>query len=242
VRVVRALLAASVASVLLGAGAPTVERLGKARLAIVVPDGTPSGSVILIPGGTTLQTIGDDGRPGNSGNFVIRVRNDFVEAGFAIAYLDDPSDLRPAIARMRTVARPVFLLSTSNGTAVAARVAATYGADGPDGVVLTSTVTRQSRQFSYSAAAADVRRITVPVLFVHNTLDSCTVSPPSGVATLMARFPPGADVTRIEVTSSRLDGDPCEAFSPHGYEGIEGDVVAKIIAWMHAHGAPAPNH
>jgi pimeloyl-ACP methyl ester carboxylesterase len=222
---------------LLGAGAPPVERVGKTRMAIVRPAGDPAGSVIVIPGGSTLLNFHDDGTTSNEGNFVMRVRERFVEAGFAIAYLEDPSDLRPAIARMRRVARPVFLLSTSNGTTVAAREAAALGADGPDGVVLTSTVTKISRASYTSAASADVRRITAPVLFVHNRNDSCFVSPPSGVTALMGRFPKGADVTRIDVASDEIRSDPCEASSPHGYLGIEADVTAQIVAWMKAHGA-----
>jgi len=87
-----------------------------------------------------------------------------------------------------------------------------------------------------------VRRITAPVLFVHNGNDSCFVSPPSGVDAMVRRFPKGADVTRIDVASSEITSDPCDAFSPHGYLGIEADVVAKILAWMRAHGAPGPNH
>ena len=233
----RALFAALAGVVLLGASAPQIERLGKVRTAIVLPNGAPLGSVILIPGGTTTQTIAADGAPGNASNFVIRIRGDLADAGFAIAYVEDPSDLRPVIARMRAIARPVFLLGTSNGTAVETRIASTLGADGPDGVVLTSTVTRSSRQFPYSAAAADVRRIAVPVLFVHNRNDGCSVSPPSGIAPLMARFAPGADVTRIDVASDKILGDPCEPLSPHGYLGIESDVTAKIVAWMKAHGA-----
>lgn len=232
----KALLALA-AVVLLGASTPHVERLGKMRAAIVLPDAPPVGSVILIPGGSTRQTIADDGTPGNASNFVIRVRGDLLDAGLAVAYADDPSDLRPLIGRMRTIARPVFLMGTSNGTAVAARIAATLGADGPDGIVLTSTVTRTSRQFGYTASAADVRRITVPVLFVHNRNDRCPASPGSGVTAMMARFPPGADVTRIDVTSDEILSDLCEPLSPHGYLGIETEVTAKIVAWMKAHGA-----
>ena len=87
------------------------------------------------------------------------------------------------------------------------------------------------------AAAPTVERIGVPVLFVHNRNDGCASSPPGGVAPRIARFPPGADVTRIDVTSNRLSGDPCEPLSPHGFLGIEGEVVAQIVAWMHGHGA-----
>jgi hypothetical protein len=232
----RRIAAAFAVIALLGASSTTVERIGRTRAAIVLPDAKAIGSVILIPGGNTLLTIDDRGGT-DSGNFVIRTRQAYVDAGFAIAFLDDPSDLGPIIARMRAVARPVFLLGTSNGTAVAAISAARLGADGPDGVVLTSTVTRGSGLYPYSAASADFGRIAIPVLFVDNRNDDCRASPPSGVAGLMARLPKGADVTRIEVSSARTTDDPCGPWAPHGYLGIESDVVAKIISWMRAHGA-----
>jgi hypothetical protein len=205
-----AVIGALAAVVLLGAASTTVERVGRTRAAIVLPDGAPVGSVIIIPGGTTEQTIDVDGNGSNGTNFVMRIRQSFVTAGFAIAYLEDPSDLRGIIARMRKVARPVFLLSTSNGTAVAAENAAHLGTDGPDGA---------------------------PVLLIHNINDGCSVSPISGIAPLAARFPKGTDVTRIDVTSPVTGNDPCEPFSAHGYMGIDADVAGKILAWMRAHGA-----
>jgi hypothetical protein len=214
-----------------------VEQAGHTRAAIVLPDGPPAGSIILIPGGTTLQKIDAAGNGSNSGNFVMRIRDSLLAAGFAIAYVGDPTDLRAIIARMRTVKRPVFLISTSNGTRVAAANAAALGADGPDGIVLTSTVTKGGLQYPESAASVNVSKITVPVLFVHNTNDGCSYAPPGGIAGMIARFPKGADVTRIDVTSTTLAGDPCEPYSPHGYLGIESDVTAKIVAWMRAHGA-----
>lgn len=168
----------------------------------------------------------------------MRIRPLLLRDGFALAYVENPEDLRDLIARMRAVKRPVFLLATSNGTAVAARNAAGLGAAGPDGVVLTSTVTRTSRRFPYTAAAADLRKITVPVLFVENTNDTCAFAPPAGVNALMARFPSGADVTRIDVASTLRMGDVCEPFSPHGYAGIEVDVTAKIVDWMRARIGP----
>jgi pimeloyl-ACP methyl ester carboxylesterase len=230
-------LAAAIAAVaLLGAGTPPVERLGATRAAIVLPAGQPAGSVILLPGGTTRTRIGPDGTT-DSGNFVIRIRQSFVDAGFAIVYVADPSDLAPVVARMRSIARPVFYVGTSNGTTVAARSAAALGAAGPDGIVLTSTVTGTSGQYPYNAAQADLSRIAVPVLFVHNRNDDCPVSPAGGLAGLMARLPPATSVTRIDFSSDRTPQDPCGPFSPHGYLGIEDQVAAAIVAWMRAHGA-----
>jgi hypothetical protein len=231
------IVAGLAAIALLAAGTPSVEQIGRTRAAIVLPDAAPIGSIILIPGGSTLQKIDPDGTPSSGGNFVMRIRPLLLTAGFAIACLEDPTDLRAIIARMRTVKRPVFLLSTSNGTPVAAANAANLGADGPDGIVLTSTVTKPSGQAPQSAASVNVGKITVPVLFVHNVNDACFVSPPGGIAGLIARFPKTTDVTRIDVASTRLAGDPCEPYSQHGYLGIEDDVTAKIVDWMHAHGA-----
>ena len=224
--------------VLLGAaGVPAVEQVGRTRAAIELPYIDPVGSVILIPGGTTMLTIYPDGSS-TSDNFVMRIRTSLVGAGFAIAYVEDPTDLRAIVARMRTIKRPVFLLATSNGTAVAVKNAAALGSDGPDGLVLTSTVTKTSYRFAYNAASIDVSKIGEPVLFVHNTDDGCSVAPPSGIAPLMARFPAGGDITRIDVTSSDQKGnDACGPHAPHGYLGIEDDVTAKIVAWMRAHGA-----
>jgi pimeloyl-ACP methyl ester carboxylesterase len=229
----RRIAAALAAVALLGAGTTSVEQVGRTRAAIVLPDGSPAGSVIVVPGGTTLLSIDDRGNSSNEGNFVMRIRQAFVDAGYAIAYLDDPSDLRPIVTRMRALARPVFLLGTSNGTAVETRNAAALGADGPDGVILTSTV--------INAAQADLRRIAVPVLFVHNVNDGCRASPPGVTAGMIARFPNGSDVTRIDVASDPTAADPCGPFSPHGYLGAEGEVIAKILAWMRAHGAQGTN-
>ncbi len=227
--------AAAALLLLLGAG-PAVEQLGRTRAAIVLPAGTPMGSVVLLPGGTTRLQIDAQGES-DSDNFVMRVRDAFVAAGYAVVYVEDPGDLRPVVARMRAIARPVFYLGTSNGTAVAVRSAVALGADGPDALVLTSTVTGTSEQYPYSAASADLSKIAVPVLFVANRNDDCRVSPPSALAALMRRLPPGADVTRIDVVSDRTNANPCGPLGPHGYLGIEGDVVTQILAWMHAHGA-----
>jgi hypothetical protein len=221
---------------LLGAASTSVEQAGRTRAAIVLPDDRPIGSVILIPGGTTLQSIDDDGTPGNKGNFVMRIRAAFTRAGYAVAHVADPGDLRAIVTRMRTVARPVFFLATSNGTGVAAANAARLGMDGPDGIILTSTVTGRGRQ-AQPVTAGYVAKITVPVLFVHNRNDGCSVSPPGGLAALMTQFPKGTDVTRIDVSSPVTGNDPCEPYSAHGYDGIETDVTARILAWMQAHGA-----
>jgi hypothetical protein len=233
----RLLVAASMIGLL---GAAQIEQVGRTRGAIWLPEGTPSGSVILIPGGTNLQTIRADGGTDAGQNFVMRVRFRFVAAGFAILYLNDPLDLRPAIARMRRIARPVFLVGTSSGSIVAARNAANLGADGPDGIVLTSSITKASQSSFSTMHDVNVRRIAVPVLFVHNMHDNCPYSPPGGIPSLAARFAKPAEVTQITVSSDGSDGEECGPISPHGFLGIENAVADEIITWMQAHAEKAP--
>lgn len=228
--------AALALAALLAAGAPQVETVGRTRAAIVLPDGPPAGSAILLPGGTTRLTIDSRGET-DSGNFLLRIRGAFLDAGFAIAYVEDPADLAPLVARMRRIARPVFYIGTSNGTTVAVHSAADLGSRGPDGIVLTSTVTATSKQFPETAATADLRKIGVPVLFVHNRNDDCRSSPPGGLLGLLARLPRTTSTARIDVASDRTASDPCGPFSPHGYLGIEDAVAERIVAWMRAHGA-----
>lgn len=36
----------------------------------------------------------------------------------------------------------------------------------------------------------------------------------------------------MRIAAATREGDPCEAFAYHGYNGIERDVVAKIAEWM----------
>ena len=235
----RALIAAS-ALALCAAGTPSIEPIGRTRGAIVLPEGPPAGSVILIPGGTNLQTIRADGGASSSGNYVMRIRRQFVEAGFAIVYLEDPGDLRAAIARMRRIARPLFLVGTSTGTIVAARNAAVLGTDGPDGLVLTSTLTKPSRLRPEPVHDVYVRRIAVPVLVVHTLHDACPSSPAAGIAPLAARFAKTTEVVQIVVSSDTTDGDECGPFAPHGYAGIETEVAGRIVTWMRAHRQEAP--
>jgi hypothetical protein len=36
----------------------------------------------------------------------------------------------------------------------------------------------------------------------------------------------------IAMQGGENQGDPCEAFAYHGYNGLERDVVARIAAWI----------
>lgn len=210
-----------------------VSELPSGRMAVVRPAGTPLGSIILIPGASTQQTISPIGQPGSAGNFAIRIGRRLTAAGYAIAYVEDPRQLDAPIAAMRAIARPVVLLATSNGTIVAVDNAVTLGKDGPDALVLTSTVTVPNRYFTHAVTTLQISRIRAPLLIVHNTNDLCKASPIGGARSLANA---GKDATFQEVTSDPAPAaDQCEPFSPHGYLGIEADVTARIVNWIAAH-------
>jgi len=212
-----------------------VRQTPNGRIAIVRPAGKPGGSIILVPGGSTEQTISETGRPSSDGNFVMRVRNRFVAAGFAVAYVENPLNLAAPIATMRGIARPVVIVSTSTGTIVAVDNATALGQDGPDGVVLSSTVTMANQQFSRGVTPFDVSRLHAPILFVHNTNDRCRVSPLEAAQQAASA---NKDADFVEVTSDLVPGaDQCEPFSPHGFFGIESSVVERIVGWIARHAA-----
>lgn len=221
------------------AATATIVTAGKTRAIVYEPAGAPVGGVILVPGKSTKAPLGPDGsKLDGDGNFVIRTRQDYVDAGFTTAVAEDPSDLGPLIALLRTKARPVFLVATSNGTIVAAANATRLGAAGPDGLVLTSTVTKPSALFAKSAADYPLKDLRIPVLFVHNANDACRLSPPAGMERVAAALDPSlVTVVTVSSTAGNQDPDQCGAFAPHGYLGIEASVDARIIDWLKARAA-----
>ena len=180
--------------------------------------------MLLVPGGTTLLKLGPKGQT-DSSNFVIRTRSFLLGNGYAIAYMDNPSDLSEALGRLRAIAKPVVIESTSRGTIVAGSNAARLGANGPDLLVLTSPVTVGND----SLARVDVHSIMIPSLVVTNDNDRCRVSPPGGAVALAERL---GSATILHFSSSELNGNVCEPLSPHGYLGIEPDVMRQIVNWI----------
>jgi len=218
------------------AQAPQVIDIGQ-RMLLLLPDGTPVASIILIPGGSTHPTITADGAVGAlSNNFLMRMRDQFVAAGFAVGIVEKPEDLRAAIARMRTVRTPVFVIGHSDGTMWATNAATSLGADGPDGIVLASSVVVAPPSMPRSVLEYPLEQITIPVLIVRNENDGCQYSPPSGMDDIAKRLVK-ADVSTVTVSSNTLEGNSCQNLSPHSYLDIEGLTVNKIVDWMKAHAA-----
>lgn len=221
------------------------------RLLFTEVPGAKAAVVLLAGGHGGLQIQNDGSMRWGEGNFLVRSRALFAQQGVTVAVVDAPSDkqgpphlsghrqrpehvadLQAVIAWLRETAKvPVWLVGTSRGTQSAGHVATSLGAPhGPDGVVLTATILTDPRGRPVTAMAPE--RLRVPVLVVHHQQDGCSHCPYSEVPTLMGKLVNAPRSQAIGVTGGTTRGDPCEAASHHGFNGIEAEVVQKMVAWM----------
>jgi dienelactone hydrolase len=222
------------------------------RILVVGPE-KPKAAVILFAGGHGGLMLTPQGDMGwGKGNFLVRTRALFAQQGLLVAVLDAPSDrqappylsgfrqtrehatdVKAVIAWLKKEARvPVWLVGTSRGTQSAASLATTLplGEGGPDGIVLTSSILTDPKGRPVPDMPID--RIKVPVLVVHHKLDGCALCRYADINALMGRLTASPRKELLTFEGGTSKGDPCEAFSYHGYAGIESDVVAKIGAWV----------
>lgn len=221
------------------------------RLLLTEVPGARAAAVLLAGGHGGLQIQNDGSLRWGGGNFLVRSRALFAQQGVTVAVVDAPSDkqrppylsgfrqqadhvvdVQAVIAWLRETAKvPVWLVGTSRGTQSAAHVAISLDApQGPDGVVLTSTILSDPRGRPVPAMALD--RLRVPVLVVHHQQDACSHCPYSEVPALMGKLTHAPRSQAMGVTGGVTRGDPCEAQSHHGFNGIEAEVVGQTVAWM----------
>jgi len=217
---------------------------------LVRPAARPTAAVVLFAGGNGALKLGT-GRPGLGGNFLVRNRARFAEHGLLVAVVDAPSDRPDGLDGFRTTAAhaddvraviavlredaavPVWLVGTSMGTVSAANAAARLSAGGPDGLVLTSTVTRQGRERPESIGDVRMKDIHVPTLVVHHRQDACRAPPCADTVALMRDLAGASrrELLTFEGGASPQSG-PCEPRAAHGYFGLDAEVVAGIAKWI----------
>ncbi|MDQ0390231.1 alpha/beta hydrolase [Labrys monachus] len=211
----------------------------------------PRATIVMLPGGAGDIGIAADGALRRGHNFVVRTRGLWNRRGYAVLIPDtiDRQNLRglrssaaygevvadlAAFARMQQPG-PVFLLGTSQGSIAAVNGAAHASPGSVAGVVLTESVSVPggSGETVFDAGPAQLR---VPALVVANRDDRCSVAPPQDARRIAAALSASPDV-RVMMVAGGLDGDhkDCGSLSPHGYDGIEPQVVGQIADWMDAH-------
>lgn len=222
------------------------------RFLFITPE-APKAAAILYAGGHGGLQLDRYGTFGwGKGNFLVRTRLLFVNNGIAVAVIDAPSDrqsapylngfrlkpehaddARAVIAWLREQLHvPVWLVGTSRGTQSVASIAiALADGGGPDGIVLTSTILRDNRG-SDPVTNMNLANLTIPVLVVHHKEDGCRFCPVSETDSLMNKLTRSPKANLMIVSGGTSQGDPCEAFAYHGFNGIESEVVNAISAWM----------
>jgi hypothetical protein len=179
-----------------------------------------------------------------NGNSLIRTQSLWLAQGFAFATLASSSSLlgqRHTSAYAATIGRaidfirlranvPVWLVGTSMGSIAAANGAAHLPGK-IAGVVLTSSVAGPSRA-GETVFDSDLGAIAVPALVVSNRGDTCPIAGPGFAPQILQALGRSPRKEIIYVESHQLQSDPCDAMSPHGYLGIESDVVQRISTWI----------
>ncbi len=210
----------------------------------------PVASVILFAGGGGTLNI-ENGVIGRDSNFLVRSRFRFAHEGFNVAVVDSPSDYRNlrgardtffhaldikgVIAYLMEASNvPVWLIGTSRGTISAANAASRLKEGGADGLVLTATVFHPGGGGG-TLTDVDLGGITVPTLFVHHKKDLCIVTPYGGVAPHMKILRNAPKVEQMAFEGGLpAQGRHCGPMGPHGFLGIEDEVVHAIGNWIKA--------
>lgn len=221
------------------------------RMLVLTPPTTRAAVILFAGGHGGLQIYSNGSFNWGAGNFLVRARQLFADQGLMVAVIDAPSDrqrppflagfrqkpeheadVRAAIAWMREQSKaPVWLVGTSRGTQSVAFVATGLsGLEGPDGIVLTSTVLKDDN--GRPVPAMPLEKIRVPVLVVHHEQDGCASCPFAEVPALMAKLANSPRKELLSFNGGENKGDPCEAMAYHGFNGLEREVVQQISAWI----------
>lgn len=211
----------------------------------------PKGTIVMFPGGAGDVGLEGDGDLRHDHNFVVRTRALWTSRGYSVVIPDtvDRANLRgmrssPRYAGLvadlvafaqKNLGGPVFLLGTSQGSIAAMNGAAHAKRGSVSGVVLTESVSVMggSGETVFSADPQDVR---VPALVVANRDDRCDVAPPDAAPKIAAAMSASPDVRVLDVAGGTAkSGKACGSLTPHGYYGIEQDVVSRIVEWLDKH-------
>lgn len=227
-------------------------RPGVTQRMLVLSPPTTKAAVILFAGGHGgLQIYPNGSFKWGAGNFLVRTRQLFADQGLMVALVDAPSDrqnppylggfrqkpehvtdIKAVIAWMREQSKvPVWLVGTSRGTQSAAYIATELsGPEGPDGIVLSSTILVDDK--SRPVPAMPLAKIRVPVLVVHHAQDGCALCPYAAAPSLVAKLESSPRKALLTIEGGENKGDACEAMAYHGFNGLDRDVVPKIAAWI----------
>lgn len=212
--------------------------------------GAPIGSVVLMVGGDGVLDLDERGAIGSNlrENHLVRTRNAYVRAGYAVFVPDVASDQKgtrgyrfgtayaqdvaAVIAAARQIKSPVALIGTSRGALSVVAVFAKQSAVLADAAVISSGVLMGADSAS---TLGNLDRITVPVLLLRHRLDSCRVTPPADAERfkVLLAGSPRVDIVTLDGGGPRgPTADACGASHYHGFYGMDDQAVAATVTWL----------
>ncbi|RYF41338.1 MAG: alpha/beta hydrolase [Comamonadaceae bacterium] len=220
---------------------------------------SPSVAVLIFPGYPGILRLRTEGGAvvhALGGNFLVRARRFLNTEKVFTVLVDCPvdqwhwcgdawrsgaqhaGDIAEVVEAARQVfgAQRVFLAGTSYGTVSTSFLARSL--EGKiDGAVHTATFT--DPRLGREAHGAPMRgfdwsRAKVPQLFVHHRQDPCGVTSYESVVRRRGEIP----LVTVE-GGEGARGEPCEAFSAHGFVGREREAMGAIHQWITTGAAPA---
>ncbi|CAG9175376.1 hypothetical protein LMG23992_02942 [Cupriavidus laharis] len=233
----------------------TVALPGGSDLSVVVskqPASKPAVAALLFPGYPgVLRVQNDAGKPSFQlrGNFLVRARRHLVSDKMLTVMVDCPrarwescddayrtsdqyaQDIGAVIDKVKADygVSKVYVVGTSYGTVSSAFLALKLGGR-IDGAVHTATFTdpRTGRQ-AHGTPMRDFNwgAVTVDQLFVHHKDDPCPLTQYRSIVARKGNAP------LVTVQGSKgARGEPCDAFSAHGFVGRERPVMLAISDWI----------
>lgn len=222
---------------------------GAVRATFSSPD-RPRAILIMFPGGTGDIGLQQDGHIRHGNNFVVRTRGTWNRLGYAVLIPDTVNHLtlrgqrRSAqYARLvediiafvhRENSAPIFLVGTSQGTIAAVNAAAHAAPRDIAGIVLTESVSVMGGS-QETVFNAHPEKVQAPVLVVANHDDRCNVAPPQDAERIGAAMTSSHEVNVLRVAGGITRSEKnCASLTPHGYFGIEAEVITRISSWLDA--------
>lgn len=205
------------------------------------------------PGYINLRVEDGEIKFGLRGNFLIRARRHFLDDGFLTAVLDAPSDHQVNFwhsyraserygedvkAVVEAVSKKYGALDwtfvgTSEGS-VSVVHAARMVSPPAKRVALTSSLVTPSFA-GPGVRVSDVKQVSIPLMWVHHRNDPCSYTHYSRVK----QFAEETKTPLVTVTGEgNVRGKPCDAFTQHGFVGMEVKTIKAILSWIRTGAVP----
>ena len=206
------------------------------------------------PGYINLRVEGGEIQNDQRGGFLIRARRFFLEDGFLAVVIDAPSDQQPLFHQsfretprygedIKAVIEAVSkkygpldwtVAGHSEGSVSAVHVARMLPLEVKRAVLTASVVMPSPR--GRGVEVSHIKQIKIPVLWVHHRNDPCSYSPHHRIRS----YAEETNTPLVTVTGvGDRRGQPCTAFTEHGFVGMESKTIKAILSWIRTGAVPA---